>query len=152
MNKTFYFTGKFFGLRGGREHRTLEWGRDIQLTQTEEGEALVYTNQFSKNYNGGLKQRNQGIKPKVVKAFGCPDRPDRCFVKFYKLYASKRPIDQTSYYLKALTNYNDRWFSVSPIGHNTLSKMMNDIANAGFLDGNFTNHSLKKTTGNIWNM
>lgn len=149
LRTIFYSAGKFFGLRGGKEHRELEFGKHIKLEQTEEGEALVYTNCYSKNRNGGLNQRN--VKPKIVKVFMCHEKPERCFVTLYKKYASKRPKQgkSTSFYLKAKLNYSEReWFEDRVVGHNTLSNMIKTIAELGGLKGgNFVNHSLKKTTG-----
>ena len=146
----FFLCGKFFGLRGGHEQRDLEWGRDIQLTQTEVGESLIYTTKYSKNYNGGLKQKN--IKPKEVKAFPNPDNTDRCFVTLYKIYANKREsISNKAFYLKPMEKFSEeKWFCNSPIGHNTLSTMIKSMCEmAGLTGGNFVNHSLKKTTGTV---
>jgi len=111
--------------------------------QTESGECLIYNSRHSKNYTGGLKQRN--LKPKEVKVFPCPERPERCFLSIYKAYSNKRPLS-SCYYLKPLNKYSDdKWFQNVPIGHNTLSTLMKTICDAGGLEGNFTNHSLKKT-------
>jgi len=145
IRTVFVMTGKFFGLRGGHEHRNLEWGRDITLQQTEMGEALVYINRSSKNNAGGLKERH--IAPKQVKAFENSENPSRCLIKIYKLYAEKRKtIENTAFYLKPREKFGEEWFVNSPIGHNTLATMMKNIAEAGGLQGRFLNHSLKKTT------
>ena len=102
-----FLIGKFFGLRGGREQRQLEWDNEIKLTQTEFGEALIYKNHFRRNYRGGLKQRN--VKPKIIKAFKNPSDPEKCIVHIYKLYATKRPSNGkcNSCYLQPLVNYCD---------------------------------------------
>ena len=95
---------------------------------TEKGEALVYTNSYSKNYNGGLKQRN--LKPKCIKVFPCNENPQRCFVRLYKLYASKRSpnFKATAFYLRAKMIYNeDVWYEDRVLGHNTLDNMMKII-------------------------
>jgi hypothetical protein len=54
-----------------------------------------------------------------------------------------------AFYLQAMVNYSDQqWFSDSPTGHNTLSTMVKILCEAaGIENGNFVNHSLKKTTG-----
>jgi hypothetical protein len=132
----FFLTGKFFCLRGGSEHRNLQWGRDITLQQTELGEVVVYTNLHSKNNPGGLKHRS--IKPKEVKAYPNKECPDQCFVNIYKLYASKREsINNEAYYLKPLEKYNEKWFANSPIGHNTLANMMKNMSESAGLEGRF---------------
>ena len=143
IRTVFFLTGKFFCLRGGTEHRNLQWGRDITLEQTEFGEVVAYTNLHSKNNRGGLKQRS--IKPKEVKAYSNKDNPDQCFVNIYKLYARKREnISNEAYYLKPLEKYNDKWFANSPVGHNTLANMMKNMSESAGLEGRFVNHSLKK--------
>ena len=148
LHTIFFCCGKFFGLRGGKEHRELEFGKHIQLTVTEQGETLVYTNSYSKNYNGGLKHRN--LKPKCIKVFPCNENPQRCFVRLYKLYASKRSSNfkSTGFYLRAKIIYHEHdWYEDRVLGHNTLDNLMKVIASCDALKGNFTNHSLKKTTG-----
>ena len=141
----FLMVGKFFGLRGGHEHRNLEWGKDITLQQTEIGEALIYINRSLKNNAGGLKERH--VAPKQVKAFENLENPTRCLIKIYKLYAEKRKqIESTAFYLKPREKFEEEWFVNCPIGHNTLATMMKNIAEAGGLQGRFLNHSLKKTT------
>ena len=73
LRTIFFCCGKFFGLRGGREHRDLEFGKHIKLSQTERGETLVYSNSYSKNFTGGLKQSS--LKPKTVKIVPCIENP-----------------------------------------------------------------------------
>ena len=48
-----------------------------------------------------------------------------------------------------MINYSDhQWFSDNPVGHNSLSTMVKILCEAaGLQNGNFVNHSLKKTTG-----
>ena len=150
LRTIFFCCGKFFGLRGGREHRDLEFGKHIKLSQTERGETLVYSNSYSKNFTGGLKQSS--LKPKTVKIFPCIENPKRCFVRLYKLYVSKRPSNckSTAFYerLRPKRIYSDDvWYDDLVVGHNSLDNMMKTIASLGNLKGNFTNHSLKKTTG-----
>ena len=148
LRTLFFLVGKFFGLRGGREQRDLEWVRDIKLTQTQSGEVLVYTNQYRKNFRGGLHQRNVG--PKIVKAFSCESEPSRCIIETYKLYAKLRPLNGKckAFYLQPLTKYTtEQWYSDTPVGHNSLTTMIKGLTEAAGLEGTFTNHSLKKTTG-----
>ena len=148
LRTIFFCCGKFFGLRGGREHRELQFGVQIQLLMTEQGEALLYSNKHSKNFTGGLKQCR--IKPKNIKIFQNKENPKRCLIRLYKLYASKRPTNckVTAFYLKAKTNWtDDSWYESTAVGHNTLDGLMKNIATIAEMKGNYTNHSLKKTTG-----
>lgn len=147
INTIFFLAGKYFALRGGKEHRELEWQNQIRLEQTQSGECLVYSNTFAKNYSGGLKQ--QGIKPKEVKVFENIENPDRCFIRLFKQYTKLRPTGKcTAFYLKPKTEITcNKWFDDVAIGHNTLANMMKSMADvAGLQGGNFVNHSLKKTS------
>ena len=147
LNTLFFYTGKFFALRGGHEHRQLEWGRHIQLHKCEQGEYLMYTNNFSKNYQGGLNQAQ--VKPKEVKVFSNNLNPERCFIRIYKKYASLRPQNgkANAYYLRPKSNENNgKWFDDMAVGHNTLNNITKNLcASGGLTGGNFRNHSLKKT-------
>ena len=147
MNTLFFYAGKLFGLRGGKEQRELEWGKQIKLMYTEQGEILVYKSLYAKNFTGGLKQKD--IHPKEVKVFPNNDNEKRCFVKLYKQYARLRPQSKKSsaFYLKPKIKYTtDCWYDDVPVGHNSLDVMVKNICEEGGLSGgNFVNHSLKKT-------
>ena len=145
VRTVFFMIGKFFALRGGAEHRNLVWNRDIQLVQTEFGEALQYTNQFAKNRRGGLNDRH--VKPKTVKIFANKENPQRCLLRIFKKYSEKREnIKSEAYYLKPLEKYGQLWYQNMALGHNSLSNMMKSICEQAGLEGRYTNHSLKKTT------
>jgi len=142
----FFLAGKFFALRGGSEHRDLEWGKQVNLVNSQEGEILVYSNNFNKNFNGGIKQSN--IKPKEVRVYQNTQNAQRCFIKIYKKYSSLRPENGKSkaFYLRPKTVFSEnKWFDDMAIGHNTLSQKMKTMSDVAGLAGNFTNHSLKKT-------
>lgn len=137
-NALFFYSGKFFGLRGGAEHRDLEWGKQIKLSQGEEGEVLIYKSYANKNFNGGLEQVQSGVKPKEVVVFPNKENPNRCFIKIYKKYANLRPTNgkATAYYLKPrIGTLGNKWFDDMAIGHNTLSNLFKTICSSAGLTG-----------------
>ena len=146
LDTMLYMNGLYFALRGGKEHRNLRH-KPSQIHLIEKpGERpyLMYVEDVSKNHPGGLKGRK--IKPKVVYHHANTERPERCFIRLYKLYNSRCPADRPdhAYYLKPLQKpRNECWYSNQPVGHNkldtTISRMCKD---AGIL-GYHTNHSLR---------
>ena len=151
LNTIFYMCGLYFALRSGGEHRSLRLAPP-QITVHEEGATtyLLYTEDCSKNVQGGLKHRK--IAQKKVKHFANTDNPQRCFVRLYRLYLSKLPVDcpRNAFYFKPLQNWNSTsgsvWFSKQPLGHNKLSMMMSSICQDAGIQGFKTNHSLRATS------
>ena len=85
----------------------------------------MYTEDISKYHPGGLKDRK--IKPKVVYHHANIEKPERCFVRFYKLYHSRCPPnrpDNACYLKPSQGTGNKYWYTNQPVGHSKL-----DIAN-----------------------
>ena len=63
---------------------------------------------------------------------------------------SKCPKDRPdgAFYLKSLNNPkgDDCWFCKVPIGHNVLQQMIPNLFKAAWIQGHFTNHSLRATS------
>ena len=100
-----FMNGMYFALRSGGEHRNLRHAPpQIELIE-EPGERayLKYTEDIFKNHPGGLKGRKHN--PKVVH-HETTNNPSRCFVRSFKLYQSKCPLDRLAgaFYLKPLKN------------------------------------------------
>ena len=142
-----YKIGLHFGLRAREEHRALEWERQIKLhTDPVDGkDYLLYTEDFSKTNQGGLKHRF--ITPKSVKVYEDKDS-NRCLVKLYKLYRSHRPdsTKTTAFYLQPIpTPKGKTWFKDQPVGINKIGGVVSNIMKEIDPDGHYTNHSLKRT-------
>lgn len=149
LNTIFYMCGIYFALRSGQEHRQLRYQPcQIEVIENPGKRAyLLYTEDVSKNNQGGLKGRK--IIPKSVRHYANEDNPTRCFVRLFKLYNSlcpkNRPAD--ALYLKPLINKKDGcWFAAQALGHNTLSTMVQKMCQNAGIVGYKTNHSLRATT------
>ena len=141
--------GLFFALRSGNEHRALRLS-PAQITISESADHvpyLHYTEELSKNCQGGLKHRK--VKPKDVKHSANVANPSRCFVGLFKPYMSKLYPDspKTAFYFKPLQKWSPTgtWFSKQPLGHNTLQHMMSNMCSKAGIAGYKTNHSLRAT-------
>ena len=82
LNTIFYMCGLYFALRSGGEHRSLRLAPS-QITVHEKGATLylLYTEDCSKNVQGGLKHQN--VAQRKVKHFANTDNLQRCFIRLY---------------------------------------------------------------------
>ena len=148
LDTMFYMNGLYFALRGGKEHRNLRHEpSQIQLVEKlGERPYLLYREDVSKNHPGGLRGRK--IKPKVVEHHDNIQKPERCFIRLYKLYHSLCPSDRLhdAYYLQPLQNPQPGcWYSSRPVGHTKLDKTISRMCKAAGILGYRTNHSLRAT-------
>ena len=91
---------------------------------------------------------HRNVGRKIVRAYENLQQPNHCIVNLYQLNMSKRPHDlvTTDFYLRPLANYhNDNWYCCQPIGQNTLSKVISNLAKAAGLVSNYSNHLLLAT-------
>ncbi len=144
-----FMNGLYFALRSGEEHRQLRFDPcQIQLfEQPAQRPYLKYTEDLYKNRPGGLKGRK--TKPKVVIHHANEDNPARCFVQLFKKYNSLCPHDRPkgAFYLQPLKNPKSNcWYSIKPIGHNTLEGTVARLCKEAGIPGFRTNHSLRATT------
>ena len=145
LDTMLYLCGIHFALRSGEEHRSLQLSQ-FQLLSSPDGLAqLTYTENYSKNNQGGLLHRK--IKPKEVTCYANEDNPSRCLVQLFQKYISHRPPDSTSFYLTPLRKLkSDIWYSKMPVGHNTLATTVGRICKKAGILGFKTNHSLRVTS------
>ena len=161
LNTVVYQVGFFFAMRSGSEHRRLRHSpSQIQLyeppgdraylvyqedvSKTNQGGLLVYQEDVSKTNQGGLASRKK--TPKEVYQYANLENPSRCFVRLYKLYNNKCPMDRSAnaFYLTPLARPKEAvWYSKVPLGHNMLGKVVGDMMNQAGFEGHYTNHSLR---------
>ena len=104
------------------------------------------SNQDQKNNPGGLNERK--LRNKSVKAFQNLENPSRCIMKLYKEYMELRPPSAPNdvFYLQPLQKPTSScWYQTRPLGHNTLSKTVQKLTEKVGLEGQYTNHSLRRT-------
>lgn len=138
----FYLNGLHFALRGRDEHAELTMDQ-FRLEKRDGVECLVYTEKKSKTFTGGLKQRR--LTPKEVVQFPNEEIPDRCHVRLFKKFTAVRPNGTDRFYLLPLKKPGTTWFTVRPLGKNTLGTLMKRMCENAGIQGNKRNHSLRAT-------
>ena len=95
---------------------------------------------------------NGNTRDTAPKAYANEDNVDRCIVELYMEYVRHRPLDtlepDSPFYLAVNTRMTDNprsWYKRAPLGIHSLGSTMKDMAVEAGLEGNFTNHSVRKT-------
>ena len=150
LRAIFFMNGKALCLRGGREDRMLKLSQ-FSIHSDEYGEFVVYSENGSKNRSGSYKDRADNNK--IIKHYADASLGEKCYVYLLKLYFSKlSPTlfgDSSSvfyYRAKEISKYssNECWFSLQPVGRNTLATMLRSMCNEIGICGK-PNHSLRAT-------
>ena len=90
LQRMCYLLGVHLGLRGGDEQRCLEYGKQLKLQSTINGEVLILNEYGSKTNSGGLFHRKRNKRENVT-IYSNQSNPNRCSVTLYKKYVSLRP-------------------------------------------------------------
>lgn len=144
LDTMLFLSGIFFALRSGEEHRSLKLSQFEVVTQ-DGCDSLIYTENVSKNNQGGLQHRK--VKPKSVTCYANEKNSERCLVRFFKAYLSHRPTGTECFYLTPLRKIKGEiWYSIVPVGHNTLSQIVGRLCKQAGISGYKTNHSLRVTS------
>ena len=86
------------------------------------------------------------MKPKVVTHYANIDHPDKCFVYLFKKYTSLCPQGASAFYLQPATHPTDKqWYTLKPVGHNSITKTISRLCKSAGIGGYKTNHSLRAT-------
>ena len=137
----------YFALRSGKEHRDLQFNQIELIEPTDATPYLVYTENISKNNEGGIAQRK--LDSKVVRHHATNIKnPSRCFVQHYKTYISHLPPERKrdAIYLTPLKKLNGNvWYTKTPVGHNKLGRTVSRLCKTSGIPGFKTNHSLHVT-------
>lgn len=110
LSKTMVFLiGKNFGLRSGKEHRSLKFSQFTLVPASEkEPEKLIYVSFGEKNNPGGLRHRK--VKRKRIEHYASENVPERCLVRLYKTYVKRCPteaITKDSFYVAPRRKYSE---------------------------------------------
>ena len=148
LDTMIFLCGLYLSLRSGKEHRDLAWDQIELVEPADAPPFLLYTENVSKNNSGGLAQRK--IAPKQVTHHANDSNPSRCFVKLFKQYRDHcPPLAQrktSAFYLTPIKKPKSAiWYSVTAVGHNTLSQTVRRLCKEAGIQGFKTNHSLRVT-------
>lgn len=143
-NTLFYLNGMHFGLRGGEEQANLMISQ-FRVEICDGKKSLRYVDITTKTYAGGIKQ--QRVLPKDVRHFENRECPDRCHVRIFEMFLTKRPPSAERFYLQSAAKWKDSicWYTNRPVGKNQLSSVVKTMCAEVGIQGNKTNHSLKAT-------
>ena len=136
LNTVLFLIGLNFALRSGEEHRSLSRDQlEIFIDSSGQFSYLKYTEKYSKTNKRGLKDYN--VSRKIVKAYADRDRPERCIVSLYDKYLKRCspdvPPDGPVYLTPLKKPKPHQWYSMVPLGKNSLSKIVSQMCSeAGF--------------------
>ena len=141
-----------FGCRARDEAKKMKWG-DIKLVKDPEGvEMLMWnTERGTKTRTGEKAQAGQRKFPPMAVATGT----DRCPVKLYKAFASRRPdsmkLAGSPFFLQVKTKgweESQVWYYPTPWGKNKIGEILTKARSVIGLEtstGKVSNHSVRKT-------
>lgn len=152
LRSVFYYNGKCLCLRGGKEHRALKIS---QIVRHDDPPRYIYTENGSKNRNGGFNQIR--IENKVVPIFPCSEAGVRCYFSILETYISKLPPvahEKDWFYMKPLgdnvvSKPGKPWYAAQPCGENKLATMVKSMFAKIGVSGK-TNHSLRATGASFY--
>ena len=143
---------KGMGFRGREQHRKLRFG-DIVLGRSTDGlRYLEFHERDSKTMDGSGKNDWRATVPRMYS-----DGTERDPINVYEEFVRRRPTTScakdSQFYLTPIPTkrilpdeINSAWFYATPMGQNTLGKLMKWACDAAGIDGKKTNHSLRKST------
>ena len=137
-----------FGFRARDESRKLKWGNVKLQSNGETGnEELVWTAER------GSKCRNGEGPGRPFCPTAQASNNARCPIFFYKAFRSHRPTEmnnpESPFYLaiKHKRKPSDTvWYMNAPLGKNSIGKFLKMAAKRTGLQGNVTNHAVRKTS------
>lgn len=157
LDTLIYHLGIHLSLRACQEHRDLIYGPESQLKLVEsESESYIeYTERISKSKRFGLKDVRR--EPKTTRIYPNSQNPDRCVVRLYELYLSKRPETHgqkgnTAFYLTPKASIEGPvWYKCIPLGvhsiEKTTSRLMAKIKTSESSKSvKYSNSSLRRTS------
>ena len=108
---------------------------------------IVYAEGVTKTRHSGLHQKSRLQLPKMFEK-----QSERCPVKLFQKYLSKRPVGMEKagpFYLQPIVNtLTNIWYKKTPMGINTINSTMKDLISNSPLQNSekhLANHSAKKT-------
>ncbi|XP_062585825.1 uncharacterized protein LOC134247485 [Saccostrea cucullata] len=137
----FFYSCKLFGLRACDEHHKLQC-EQFSIGNDIHGQFIQFVGRASKTYKGGFGQMN--LQTKNLKHYCEPG--DRCLAEYFQIYLDA--LDGAGpFYRRPLPGTSEKpvRYGTQVVGINKLKTFMKSISKKGGLEGNYTNHSGKKT-------
>ena len=149
IHSMWWLLTQHFGLRGRQEHHDMKM-QDFRFGRADNGKEFVeFAEGPTKTRPGGLSTKSRDFLPRMFETGG-----ERCPVRLFKEYKSRRPSDlqsQGPFYLsinhKRKPN-NQIWYTVQAMGVNKINAIMKTLVEGTALETSgkrFTNHSARKT-------
>ena len=150
-----FFISLFLGKRGRENQRLLKkymlvsrqiptGEKYLEMNRERAGAVLVI-----KNHQGGLDDNEDESNGKIFERPGSK----RCPVKLIEKYLSHLNPDSSSLFQKPRSpckSFNPArdtvWYSLTPLGHNTLDNMLRFMTSRAGIKPYLTNHSIRATT------
>ena len=143
LRAVFFYNGKSFCLRGGKEQRGLKLSQITKSVKSVGGENVscyTYREFGSKNCQGGFSSLNSsGSGP--------------CHVKILDIYLSKLPTkarENDVFYLtplpKRLLNGTKPWYTITSVGKNKLNGLLKEMCAEAELSSNHSLRAYRATT------
>ncbi|CAC5377313.1 unnamed protein product [Mytilus coruscus] len=145
QNTVFFYNCKLFGMRGYDEHRNLECEQFSIGFDGSKSRFIHFTGRTSKTFSGGLNQLH--VKSKDIKHF-CPKTKDGfCIAEYYEKYLAALG-NRGPFYRRPLAGSSVR-YAEQAVGINKRKGFMREITSKAGLQGNFTNHSGKRSCATV---
>lgn len=143
LRAVYFYTSKAFGLRGRDEHRKLSLDQ-IKFGQDSAGKFVQFQGRGNKVYKGGINDCK--MEAKCIKQY---DTEGNCrsIYKILEQYVSclhDAGIIDGAFYRRPLASILPKpRFGVTPVGINSLSKLLPEAAKMAGIETNITSHSGK---------
>ena len=147
----FYTLGKCLGLRGRESYRQILFG-DLEIQVDASGQEYIqYTERATKTRDGSNpKEHSRDSTPRI---YGNTHLGERNPISLFKNYINHRPKEacekHSPLFLTPIPDVRlkgDIWYYATPMGENTLGKLLKNACQRAGIPGKKTNHSLRKTT------
>ena len=151
LRAVFFYNGKNFCLRGGKEQRGLKFSqlkREHRNVDGMERICYVYSGFGSKNRQGGFNSLN--LDNKVVYQYESTPENNKCHVKILDKYFQVVPQEakesDSAFYLRPVEKLRSDpsmpWFTSVAVGKNRLDCMLKTMCQEAGISQTYTNHSL----------
>ena len=147
QNKVQYDVRYYFAIRGAENMQTMTKSSFILGTDPDTGLRYIdRVDEMTKNHreNGSSDDGPDGRMAETL--------TDDCPVASFLKYMSKLHPDQDRFWCYAKNTYcteDECWYTLKPVGVNTMAKFLPELSRKCELSQIYTNHSIRSTTGTV---